>query len=147
VEQGGARLVAIDSLNGYLNAALDERALQVQLHELFSYLAQKGVVTLMTVAQHGFLGDDVRSPLDVSYLADNVVLFRYFEAAGTVRKALSVMKQRLGAHEPTIRELMFGDGGVRIGDPLTGFQGVLTGVPSYIGTEGALLQHAERPRS
>src|SRR6185437_12253182 len=131
-----------DSLNGYLNAALDERALQIQLHELFSYLAQRGVLTFTTVAQHGLFNEGTRSPVDVSYLADNVLLFRYFEAGGRVRKALSVVKQRRGAHETTIRELGLGAGGVRIGEPLTGFHGVLTGVPTYVGESGELLGNA-----
>ncbi len=140
--QRGARLVGIDSLNGYLNAALDERALQIQLHELFSYLAQRGVLTFTTVAQHGLFSEEARGPVDVSYLADNVLLLRYFEAGGRVRKALSVMKQRRGAHETTIREIGLGADGVHIGEPLAGFHGVLTGVPTYAGESGALMGNA-----
>jgi circadian clock protein KaiC len=145
VEQDGARIIAIDSLNGYLNAALDERSLQVQLHELLSYLAQKQIATLLTVGQQGFLGDNLKSSLEISYLADTVLLLRYFEAAGHVRKAVSVMKQRRGAHETAIRELLLGEGGVRIGEPLTDFHGVLTGAPTYVGAKEALLDHAGKP--
>lgn len=118
VQADGVRLVLIDSLNGYLNAMPEESFLALQLHELLSYLAQLGVLTVMTVAQHGLLASDTAAPIDLSYLADNVVLFRYFEVNGNVRKALSVVKKRSGLHEATIRELFLGPGGVRIGDPL-----------------------------
>jgi circadian clock protein KaiC len=128
VEAKGARMVVIDSLNGFLQSMPDERFLIVQMHELLTYLGQRGVVTLLLVAQHGMLGEEVAAPADVSYLADAVILLRYFEAAGGVRKAISVMKMRTGAHETTIRELMFGPG-IRLSDPLTTFQGVLTGIP------------------
>jgi len=127
VEKQGAKLVVIDSLNGYLQAMPEEKFLTVQLHELLSYLRQRGVVMIMIVAQHGFLGQ-VAAPIDVSYLADTVVLMRYFEAAGRVRKAISVVKKRSGKHEDTIREFSVGANGFTVGAPLVEFQGVLSGV-------------------
>jgi circadian clock protein KaiC len=141
VERGGARLVVIDSLNGYLNAMPEEQFLLIQLHELLTYLRQRGVVTVMVVAQHGLVAS-MQAPLDVSYLADTVLLLRFFEAAGRVRKAVSVLKKRSGRHEDTIRELMLGPG-VSVGPPLDRFRGVLTGVPQYEGdasTGGPLLE-------
>jgi circadian clock protein KaiC len=131
--------VIIDSLNGYLNAMPGERYLAVHLHELATYLAQRGVTTIMTIAQHGLVGSGMTMPVDVSYIADTVVLFRYFEAAGHVRKAINVIKSRLGQHETTIRELMIGPVGIRVGGPLEQFRGVLTGVPTYEGKPGTLL--------
>jgi circadian clock protein KaiC len=128
-EGPGATVVVIDSLNGYLNAMPEERFLIIQLHELLTYLSQQGVVTILVVAQHGLLGSGMSSPIDASYLADSVVILRYFEAEGRVRKAISVMKKRSGAHEDTIRELTMGPGGVQVGEPLHQFRGVLTGVP------------------
>lgn len=129
VERDGARLVIIDSLNGYLQAMPDERFLTSQMHELLTYLNQQGVVTLLVMAQHGFMGS-MSSPVDVSYLADTVVLLRYFEAAGAIRRAISVVKKRTGRHEDTIRELrLSATHGVEVGEPLTAFRGVLTGVP------------------
>jgi circadian clock protein KaiC len=133
VERDGARIIAIDSLNGYLNAAPEERFLMIQLHELFTYLGQQRVCTLLTVAQHGLMGAGMQVPVDVSYLADSVLLFRYFEYAGHVRKALSVVKKRVGPHEKTIRELDITATGVRVGPPLEKFRGVLTGVPVFLG--------------
>lgn len=121
----GYRLVVIDSLNGYLGAMPEERFLTAHLHELLSFLSEKGVATILTLAQHGFFSSD--SPIDVSYVADTVVLFRYFELAGEVKQALSVIKKRTGRHERTIRELRLGADGIWIGDALDGFQGVLTG--------------------
>lgn len=138
VEEGGARLVVIDSLNGFLQAMPEEHFMTVQLHELLSFLRQRGVLTLLLMAQHGFLGRmDV--PVDVSYLADTVLLTRYFEASGRVRKALSVVKKRSGTHEDTIREFAMSGSGLVVGEPLTGFHGVLTGVPQYEGRESAPL--------
>ena len=129
VERDGARLVIIDSLNGYMQAMPDERFLTAQMHELLTYLNQQGVVTLLIMAQHGFLGS-MSSPVDVSYLADTVVLLRYFEAAGAIRRAISVVKKRTGRHEDTIREMrLSASRGVEVGEPLTAFSGVLTGVP------------------
>ncbi len=110
VERGGARVIVIDSLNGYLNAMSEERLVLVQLHELLTYLGQQGVLTLMSLAQHGLIGDRAQSPLDVSYLADTVVLLRYFEAIGELRQAISVVKKRSGMHERSIREFKLGPG-------------------------------------
>ena len=129
----GARVVVIDSLNGYLQAMPDERFLTAQMHELLTYLNQQGVVTLLVMAQHGFMGAGMVSPVDVSYLADTVVLLRYFEAAGSIRRAISVVKKRTGRHEDTIREMRLSSKGVEVGAPLTAFRGVLTGVPILIG--------------
>jgi circadian clock protein KaiC len=133
VEQEGARIVVIDSLNGYLQAMPDERFLTAQMHELLTYLNRQGVVTVLVMAQHGFLGAQMGTPVDVSYLADTVMLLRYFEAGGAVRRAISVVKKRTGFHENTIRELRLSSKGIVVGKPLTEFQGVLTGVPVYIG--------------
>jgi circadian clock protein KaiC len=132
VEQRGARLVVMDSLNGYLNAMPHEEFLAAQLHELLGYLGNRGVVTFLVVAQQGIMGANMSTPVDASYLADSIVLFRYFEAKGEVRKAISVAKKRGGPHENTIRELTIDGTGVRVGDPLTQFQGVLTGVPAFL---------------
>lgn len=128
VEVDGARVIVIDSLNGYLNAMPEERFMIVQLHELLAYLGQLGVTTLLVSAQQGLIGP-MASSLDVSYLADGVILFRYFEARGEVRQAISVLKKRTGAHERTIRELSISSDGLAIGEPLREFRGVLTGVP------------------
>ena len=133
----GARLVIIDSLNGYLTAMTDEKFLVAQLHELLSVFASRGVNTLLLMGQHGLLGQ-VQTPVDVSYLADTVLLLRYFEAAGRVRKAISVVKKRSSAHEDTIRELSIGPGGIHLGAPLTSFTGILTGVPQFVGAAGDL---------
>jgi circadian clock protein KaiC len=120
----------------------DERFLTAQMHELITYLNQQGVVTLLVMAQHGFLGS-MASPVDVSYIADTVVLLRYFEAAGAIRRAISVVKKRTGRHEDTIREMrLSASRGVEVGEPLTGFSGVLTGVPVFtgqVGKKGALF--------
>jgi circadian clock protein KaiC len=131
VEDDHLRVLVLDSMNGFLNAMPHEQFLAMQLHELLSYLGQQGVASILTLAQHGFIGA-MQSPVDVSYLADSVLLFRYFEHAGEIRQALSVLKKRSGAHERTIRELSFGPGGVTVGNPLKQFEGVLTGVPRYI---------------
>lgn len=133
VEERGVTLVVIDSLNGYLTAMPEESFLSLHLHELLSYLNERGVLTLLLVAQYGVLGAQVESPVDVTYLADSVILLRYFEAEGYVRQAISVVKKRGGSHERTIRELHISDGGLSIGPPLTRFHGVLTGTPAYEG--------------
>src|SRR6202020_1971774 len=132
VEHEQMRVVVIDSMNGFLNAMPHEQFLAMQLHELLSYLGQQAVATILTLAEHALLGT-MQSPVDVSYLADTVLLFRYFEYAGEIRQALSVIKKRSGPHERAIRELVFGNGGIYVGEPLKDFEGVLTGVPSYIG--------------
>lgn len=132
VEQGQGRVVVIDSLNGYLQAMPAANFLNIQLHEMQTFLAHQGVVTLMTVAQHGILGQ-MQAPIDVTYLADTVLLLRYFEQAGAIRKAISVVKKRAGRHEATIREFNFDQRGIEFGEPLVEFDGVLTGVPVYTG--------------
>ncbi len=132
VERHGARLVVIDSLNGYLQAMPEEQFLTAQLHEVLSYLRQQGVLTILVMAQHGVVGHMI-TPIDVSYLADTVVLTRYFEAEGRVRKAISVAKKRSGRHEDTIREFGLDERGLQVGPPLSEFRGVFTGVPSYDG--------------
>ena len=145
VEERRARMVLIDSLNGYLNAMPSERFLLIQMHELLTYLAQRGVITFLVLAQHGLMGAVMGSPLDVSYLADSVILLRYFEAEGEVRQAISVVKKRKGAHERTIRELRLSSDGIRVGEPLREFVGVLTGVPRYRGDKEPLLTKGTRP--
>jgi circadian clock protein KaiC len=137
VEQEGVRLIVIDSLNGYLNAMPEERFLTAQLHELLTYLGQQGVTTIMVIAQHGLVGSRAESPVDTSYLADSVILLRYFEDRGRVRKAISVVKKRSGPHEENIRELWFDAGGIHLGEPLTGLRGILTGVPTPESDGGA----------
>ncbi len=129
----GASMVVIDSLNGYLNAMPGERFLTIQLHELLMYLGQQGVATLLIAAHHGMIGSQMNAPVDASYLADAVILMRYFEAAGEVRQAISVVKKRGSRHERTIREFRLDDGGIRVGEPLREFRGILTGVPVYEG--------------
>jgi circadian clock protein KaiC len=138
----GAKVIVIDSLNGYLYAMPEERFLIAQLHELLSFLGRKGVVTFLVVAQHGLVGG-VETPIDTTYLADTVVLFRYFETKGAVRQAISVVKKRSGGHERTIRELRLETGGVKLGQPLAGFQGVLAGTPCYHGEAGAPEEPAD----
>ena len=140
VEGRNARVVLIDSVNGYLNAMPNERFLMIQLHELLAYLGHRGVVTLLVMAQHGMLGTAMQSPIDVSFLADTVILLRYFEAMGEIRQALSVVKKRRSSHERTIREMRLGSGGVLVGAPLREFEGVLTGVPRYSGPANPLLR-------
>ena len=132
VEVNHARVVVIDSLNGYTNAMPEEHLLTAQLHELLTYLGRQGVTTLMVVAQHGLVGANMKAPIDTSYLADSVVLLRYFEYAGKVKKAISVVKKRSGAHEESIRELHFDEKGIHLSEPLTQFRGILTGVPVHI---------------
>ncbi|MFN8473654.1 MAG: ATPase domain-containing protein [Anaerolineae bacterium] len=131
VEQDGSRVVVIDSLNGYLNAMPSEQFLTLHLHELLTYLGQQGVTTILIMAQHGFAGSQVQVPIDTSYLADTVLLLRYFEAAGEVRQAISVIKKRTGPHERTIREIHF-DHGIILGEPVRDFQGVLSGAPTFV---------------
>ena len=132
VETYGAQTVVIDSLNGYQAAMPAEQALILHMHELLQYLNRQGASTFLTVAQHGLVGD-MRAPVDVTYLADTVILLRYFEAAGSVRRAISVIKKRTGAHENTIREYVIDGRGVSLGEPLTNFHGVLRGVPTLLG--------------
>jgi circadian clock protein KaiC len=138
-----SRVVVIDSLNGYLMAMPEARYLIAQMHELLAYLNQQGVVTLVITAQHGFLGTSMTTPVDVSYIADTVLLFRYFEAAGAVHNAVSVIKKRTGGHERTIRELQLSPRGISVGRALDEFQGVLTGVPVYRGRSASLMDRNE----
>jgi circadian clock protein KaiC len=130
VERDNARIIMIDSLNGYLNAMPEERLLSLHLHELFSYLRQRGVLTISVMSQHGMIGQ-MMTPIDVSYLADAVLLLRFFEAEGSVRKAISMIKRRAGSHESSIRELRISSKGITVGEPLTHFRGILTGVPQF----------------
>ena len=128
VEVNHARVVVIDSLNGYLHSMPQEQFLTAQLHELLTYLGRQGVTTLMVVAQHGMMGATMQAPVDTSYLADSVIMLRYFEYAGKVKKAISVVKKRSGPHEESIRELRFNEKGIHLGEPLEQFRGILTGV-------------------
>jgi circadian clock protein KaiC len=138
--EAGTRLVIIDSLNGYAHAMPDERFLVLHLHELLSYLNQQGVITILVMSQSGIVGESLESPVDLSYLADTVVLLRYFEAFGEVRKALSVVKRRSGEHESTVRELRMTSEGPQVGRELQEFQGILTGRLEYTGELEPLLQ-------
>ncbi len=128
----GARFVVVDSLNAYLQAMPGENFLILQMHELMSYLNQMGVLTLMILGQHGLVGD-MRSDVDLSYLSDSILLYRFFEARGEVRRAISVVKSRTFAHENRIREFGLGPDGLEIGEPLFEFEGVLSGMPNYRG--------------
>ncbi len=139
VDQHQIRTVVIDSLNGYQAAMPEEQGLILHIHELLQYLNRQGACTFLTVAQHGLVGD-MKTPVDVTYLADTVMLLRYFEAAGRVRRAISIVKKRAGSHEDTIREFRISDRGITIGPPLEQFQGVLRGVPVYIGKDGPFIE-------
>ncbi len=127
----GVRVLVIDSLNGYLNAVPEEKFLLLHLHELLSYLGQNGIATILVFAQHGLVGTNMHAPVDVSYLADCVVLLRYFESKGRIRKAVSVVKKRGGIHDTAIRDFTMSSKGLAIGPPLDDFRGVLTGVPTF----------------
>jgi circadian clock protein KaiC len=147
VETGGAKIVVIDSLNGYLNATPEERFLTIQLHDLLMYLAQHGVAVIMIGTHHGLIGTPMHTPVDASYLADAVILMRYFESKGEVRQAISVVKKRGSRHERTIREFRLETGGIRIGPPLREFHGIMTGVPVYEGPAGTLMERSgDEPR-
>jgi circadian clock protein KaiC len=137
VELDGARVVVIDSLNGYLNAMPEERALTVQLHELLTFLANHGVATFLVAAQSGLMGPNMRNPVDASYMADSVVLLRMFEHEGKVKKAISVLKKRSGRHEESIRQIWFDSGGIHLSEPLLELRGVLTGVPVDVRAQSA----------
>jgi circadian clock protein KaiC len=132
VNTGAVRMVVLDSLNGYVNAMPQEDYLHLHLHELLSYLNQKGVCTIMVLAQHGLVGP-MGAPVDVSYLADTVLLTRFFEARGAMKKAVSIIKKRSGMHEDTIRELTMSEKGIHLGPPLVDFEGIMTGVPRFLG--------------
>lgn len=139
VEREKISLVVIDSINGYMQSMPEERLLPIQVHELLSFLSNNGVTCIMTLVQHGIFGNPVDEAAEVSYLADTVILMRYFEVNGSVRQAISVVKRRSGDHERTIRECKVGKGGLSVGDPLKDFQGVLTGVPTYTGNAIPLM--------
>ncbi|MGI8402438.1 MAG: ATPase domain-containing protein [Gemmatimonadaceae bacterium] len=147
VEDDGVTLVILDSINGYMQSMPEERLLPIQIHELLSYLANNGVTSIMTLVQHGIFGNPVDDAVEVSYLADTVVLLRYFEVSGSVRQAISVVKKRSGDHERIIRECKVQKGGLFVGEPLSEFQGVLTGVPHYIGAAAPLLKEKDNGRS
>jgi circadian clock protein KaiC len=132
------RIVAIDSLNGYQQAMPEEQYVVLHLHELLQYLNRVGAATFLTVAQHGMLGE-MRQTIDVTYVADSVIMLRFFEATGRVRRAISVIKKRSGSHEDTIREMWISERGIGLGHPLEEFQGVLRGVPIYLGGRGPLI--------
>jgi circadian clock protein KaiC len=139
VERDHVKIVVVDSLNGYLNAMPEERFLTIQLHEMLMYLSQQSVASILIGAHHGIVGSQMHAPVDASYLADAVLLLRYFEARGEVRQAVSVVKKRGGIHERTIREYGMTGGRIRVGDTLRDFRGVLTGVPVYEGSSDPLL--------
>jgi circadian clock protein KaiC len=139
VDTDTVRVLGIDSLNGYQAAMPEEQFLTLHLHELLQYLNRRGVATLLTIAQHGMVGD-MHQPIDVTYLADTVIMLRYFEATGRVRRAISVVKKRTGGHEDTIREFRIRNGGIAVGAPLAEFQGVLRGVPTYVGRSEPLME-------
>jgi len=139
VEEDNVRVVVIDSLNGYLNAMPDGRFLILQMHELLSFLGQQGVLTLLVLAQHGLVGP-AETPLDISYLSDAVLMLRFFEHGGTVRRAMSVVKKRSGYHEHTIREFQLSGNGLALGPPLEDFHGIFSGTPSYTGDSAPLLR-------
>ncbi len=133
VEEGGARVVVIDSLNGYLNSMQQDDYLNAQPHELLSYLNNSGVATFLIVAQSGLMGASMSAPVEASYLADSVVVLRYFEHSGSVKKAISALKKRTGAHEEAIREIWFDSGGIHLSEPLMKLRGILSGVPVEVG--------------
>ncbi|HSP25841.1 MAG TPA: ATPase domain-containing protein, partial [Saliniramus sp.] len=138
VSRDGVRIVLIDSITGYLHAMPEQPYIVLQMHEMLTYLNQQGVVTIMILAQHGIVGT-MASPVDLTYLSDCVVMLRFFEASGRIRRALSIMKKRVGRHEDTIREFRIDQGGLRVGEPLEQFSGVLTGVPTFDGDRRNLL--------
>ncbi|MET4675783.1 MULTISPECIES: ATPase domain-containing protein [unclassified Luteibacter] len=142
VEEDNCRILVIDSLNGYLSSMPQEKQLMLQMHELLSFLNQSGVTTFLIHPQHGLVGTMATGNLNVSYMADTVILFRFFEAQGRIRKALSVIKNRSGAHEDTIRELRIDRSGLRLSAPLDEFRGVLTGTPEFVGNNAPLLEES-----
>jgi circadian clock protein KaiC len=142
VEQRKAKVVVIDSVNGYLMATPQAKFLTMQFHELLDYLSRSGVISILVVGQYGLVGA-MQSPIDMSYLADTVVLMRYFEAGGAIHQAISVLKKRAGKHERTIREFQIDQGGIRVGEPLNDFRGILTGVPVFGGDKQNLMKKSE----
>jgi circadian clock protein KaiC len=146
VENDGIGIVVLDSLSGYQNAMPAEQFMLLLMHEMLTYLNHHGVVTILTLAQHGLIGS-MQSSVDLTYLSDSVLLLRFFEAAGKFRRAISVLKKRTGNHEDEIREYRLGDNGIRVGPPLSEFQGVLSGVPNYTGPDASLLSSNDRNRA
>ncbi|MBZ9678702.1 ATPase domain-containing protein [Mesorhizobium sp. ES1-1] len=142
VDKSDVRIVVIDSLTGYLNAMSEEQHLVLQMHEILTYLNQKGVVTILLLANHGLIGR-MSTPIDMTYLCDSVMLLRFFESSGRLRRAISVIKKRVGPHEDTIREFRISGSGIAVGEPLEEFRGIMTGVPSYEGKESDLLRDVE----
>jgi circadian clock protein KaiC len=145
VENDKMTMIVIDSINGYMQAMPEERLLAIQVHEVLSYLANKGVTSIFTLVQHGIFGSPVDEAAEVSYLADTVILLRYFEFEGTVRQAISAVKKRSGPHEHMIRECRVQKGGLKVGEPLAQFRGVLTGVPEYAGRTEPLMHTQATP--
>jgi circadian clock protein KaiC len=139
VEERDIKVLVIDSLNGYMAAMPQEKQIILQIHELLSYLSQRGVLTILIDPQHGLLGT-MNTNLNISYVADVVVMLRFFEAGGRMRKAISVLKNRSGQHENAIREFMIDGGGLRLGAPLVDFRGVMTGTPEYTGDQSPLME-------
>ena len=135
--------VVIDSLNGYRAAMPEENSLILHMHEFLQYLNRQGAMTFMTVAQHGLIGD-MQAPIDMTYLADTVILLRYFEASGNVRRAISVIKKRSGWHETSIREYHISKGGITLGEPLEAFNRVLQGEPTYSGEKNPPLENRDK---
>ncbi len=129
VEKNGAKVIVIDSLTGYLDAMPESQFLTIQMHEMLTYLNHQGVVSILTMAQHGHLGSNMQSPADISYLADTVILLRYFETQGEIKKAISIMKKRSGVHQTAIREYSLGPDRINVGHELKEFRGVLSGTP------------------
>jgi circadian clock protein KaiC len=148
IDESGVSMVVIDSVNGYHSAMPEEHFLSAHLHELLGFLAERNITTLMVMTQSGIMGQGVTSPIDLSYLADSVILLRYFEAQSEIRQAISVVKRRTGPHERTIRELRIDAGGVRLGEPLHDFQGVISGQLVYHGRDLIAPDHdsVARPR-
>ena len=144
VTEAGAKVAVIDSLTGYFYTMQEERRLIMQMHEMLAYMSRRGVLSFLLVAQHGLLGTELKSPLDISYIADTVLLLRNFEASGAVRRAISVVKKRHGDHEKRIREMQIGEGGIQVGDPLEAFTGVFSGNPQYTGGGEALMGGSEK---
>jgi circadian clock protein KaiC len=145
VENDNVRIVVLDSLSGYQNAIPAEQFMLLLMHELLTYLNHRGIVTILTLAQHGLVGP-MQSSVDLTYLSDTVLLLRFFEAAGRIRRAISVLKKRTGRHEDTIREYRFDHRGIKVGLPLAEFQGVLSGLPNYTGAQASLLEAHDSER-
>jgi circadian clock protein KaiC len=143
VEHGSVTTLVIDSLSGYLSAMPEDRFLTTHLHELLTFLSYKNVLTILTLGQHGFMGETLQSPIDISHLSDSVIMLRYFEAFGAVRRAVSMVKKRSGPHEVFIREMNISAAGIHVGEPLADFQGVMTGRPQFMGDYTRLAKPLE----